>query len=81
MSIDQAAAELLMSRRTLERRIAAGEIAVFRDGRIRGIRLVDVERYVARKTCTPTASLNTTPAVTPRRGVRVPAGQRLWDVP
>jgi len=62
-----------MNRRTLERRIAAGEIPVHASGRIRGIRSVDVDRYVARRTSTPISS--------PSAGLPVERARFAQDLP
>jgi excisionase family DNA binding protein len=47
--LDEAAEVLGVSTRTLKRRIAAGELPVFVDGRVRRVRAVDLERYVAER--------------------------------
>ena len=49
VGLNDAAEMLGMSRRTLERRIAAGEIAVFRDRRIVAIPSAEITRYVAER--------------------------------
>ena len=64
-----------MSRRTLDRRIAAGAIAVFRDGRIVAVPAAEVSRYIA------THLVRRAPG---RHGVARAArlmrpGERLWD--
>jgi excisionase family DNA binding protein len=50
LTYDEAAAELNCSRSTLKRRIAAGELPVFGDGRLRLIREADLRRYVLERT-------------------------------
>jgi excisionase family DNA binding protein len=50
LTIAAAAAELGVSPRTLRRRIAAGELPVFRDGGIVRVSRADLIRYVASKT-------------------------------
>lgn len=73
--LNDAAAMLGMSRRTLERRIAAGEIAVFRDRRIVAIPSGEITRYVAervvRRGSAPRARSVAAPSLAP--------GERLWD--
>jgi excisionase family DNA binding protein len=75
LRLDDAARALGMSRRTLDRRIAAGAIAVFRDGRIVGVPAAEVSRYIA------THLVRGAPG---RRGAMRAAqvmrpGERLWD--
>lgn len=73
--LNDAAAMLGMSRRTLERRIAAGEISVFRDRRIVAIPSVEITRYVAervaRRGAVRRGRVATAPILAP--------GERLWD--
>ena len=47
LTLDEAARLLRCSRRTLERRIAAGLLPVFRDGRRVAVPVEEVRRYVA----------------------------------
>jgi excisionase family DNA binding protein len=73
--LDEAARMLGMSRRTLERRIAAGEIAVFRDRRIVAVPAPEITRYVAervgRRGATRRGHATSAPFLAP--------GERLWD--
>lgn len=75
VSLTDAAEILGMSRRTLERRIAAGEIAVFRDRRIVAIPSAEITRYVAervgRRGSTRRGRSAAMPSLAP--------GERLWD--
>lgn len=75
VGLDDAAAMLGMSRRTLERRIAAGEIAVFRDRRIVAVPAAEITRYVAERVGRQGAArrghLPVAPFLAP--------GERLWD--
>jgi excisionase family DNA binding protein len=73
--LDDAAAMLGMSRRTLERRIAAGEIAVFRDRRIVAIPSVELTRYVAERIGRQGPARRGRTAGAPFRA----PGERLWD--
>jgi hypothetical protein len=75
VSLDDAAAMLGMSRRTLERRIAAGEIAVFRDRRIVAIPVGEITRYVAERVARRGSTRRGRPAAPPR----LAPGERLWD--
>jgi excisionase family DNA binding protein len=78
------AAELLgVSRRTLERRIAAGALPVFRDGpRLMRVARADLDAYVRNRT------VSLSEVTTPERVWRMPArplptraSKRLWDAP
>ena len=70
------AAELLgVSTRTLKRRIADGSLPVFADGRVRRVRTVDLERYVAERLRVQRGSV----PQFGNRGRAVAAGGRLWD--
>jgi hypothetical protein len=75
VSLDDAARMLRMSRRTLDRRIAAGEIAVFRDRRIVAVPAAEIARYVAEHVGRG-ASARRRP---PRRAPALAPGERLWD--
>jgi excisionase family DNA binding protein len=70
----QAAEELGCSLSTLKRRIAAGDIPVFLDGRLVRIREADLRRYVLERVGRRVAGGSTRPA-----GVVLPAGARLSD--
>ncbi len=75
LPLNDAAAMLGMSRRTLDRRIAAGEIAVFRDRRIVAVPATEIARYVA-------AHVARAASAGRRRSRPAPVlapGERLWD--
>lgn len=72
LTIAEAADHLGVSRRTLERRIAAGALAVFRDGRIVRVSAIELRRYVAAQTVRSVSGGAPRPAGDP-----VP--RRLWD--
>ena len=71
-TIAEAAEHLGVSRRTLERRIAAGALAVFRDGNVVRIAGAELRRYVAAHTARRTT------ASEPRSAPRT-LPRRLWD--
>jgi hypothetical protein len=73
--LNDAAAMLGMSRRTLDRRIAAGEIAVFRDRRIVAVPAAEIARYVAAHVARAGSAARRRPRPAP---VMAP-GERLWD--
>lgn len=73
--LNDAARMLGMSRRTLDRRIAAGEIAVFRDRRIVAVPATEIARYVAAHVARAGSAARRRPRATP---VMAP-GERLWD--
>ena len=72
LTIAEAAEHLGVSRRTLERRIAAGALAVFRDGGIVRVSAIELRQYVAAQTVRSVSG-----------GAPRPAGgsppHRLWD--
>jgi excisionase family DNA binding protein len=75
LTIEEAAARLACSTRTLRRRIDDGSLPAFRDGGLVRVREHDLERYVA---------ANVTRATLKRLGVRtagvvLPTRERLWD--
>lgn len=72
LTIAEAADHLGVSRRTLERRIAAGALAVFRDGNVVRIAGAELRRYVAAHTAR--RSTGNDP-----RGAPKPLPRRLWD--
>lgn len=78
LKLDEAARELDVSVSTLKRRIRAGALPVFRDGRIVRVREADLVRYhlerVARAT-PPAAPMRRGGA---RKGSKTEGG-RLWD--
>jgi excisionase family DNA binding protein len=75
VGLDEAAEMLGMSRRTLERRIAAGEIAVFRDRRIVAIPSAEITRYVAERVARRGSVREGRSAALPS----LAPGERLWD--
>jgi excisionase family DNA binding protein len=72
LTVDEAAAQLAVSAKTVRRRIDDGQLPVFRSGRIVRVREDDLRRYVAQRTARSRA---VAPAV--RRG-RVLAS-KLWE--
>lgn len=76
VALNEAARLLGMSRRTLDRRIAAGALRVFRDGRIVGVPSDELARYVHEHTISTSSH-----GARARRGQRtsLPLGARLWD--
>jgi hypothetical protein len=75
LPLDDAAAMLGMSRRTLDRRIAAGEIAVFRDRRIVAVPATEIARYVAAHV----ARAGSVARHRSRPAPQMAPGERLWD--
>ncbi len=75
VGLNDAAEMLGMSRRTLERRIAAGEIAVFRDRRIVAIPSAEITRYVAERVARQGSARRGRSAAVPF----LAPGERLWD--
>ena len=75
VGLNDAAEMLGMSRRTLERRIAAGEIAVFRDRRIVAIPSAEIARYVAERVARRGSARQGRSAAVPF----LAPGERLWD--
>lgn len=49
LTLQEAAAILRISIKTLRRRIAAGQLSVIRDGRMLRITLAELERYIAER--------------------------------
>lgn len=67
-------AELLScSLATVKRRVAAGELPAYRDGRLVRVRGSDLDRYVAERVT------RRAPSSSPRAGVTLAPGRRLWD--
>ena len=50
MTLFEVAQELGCSHASIKRRVAAGLLPVFRDGRLVRVRRVDLERYIAART-------------------------------
>jgi hypothetical protein len=59
---------------SVKRRVAAGELPVFRDGRLVRVREADLRRYIAERTARRASS----PAAA-AAGHALPEGARLWD--
>lgn len=76
LTLPEAAEELRCSRRTLERRIAAGELAVFRDGRRVAVPADVLRRYLAERTVMTSSSSGGAKRMA---GRPLPQGRRLWD--
>lgn len=72
LTIAEAADHLGVSRRTLERRIAVGALAVFRDGGIVRVSATELRRYVAAQT------VRSVSGAAPRAAGDSPP-HRLWD--
>jgi excisionase family DNA binding protein len=75
LKLEDAAAALGVSVRTLRRRIAGGALPVFRDRAVVRIRDVDLRRYVAERVAIRDA---VSPA-SASPGRTVAPGARLWD--
>lgn len=76
LTVAEVAALLGYSPKTVKRRIRAGLLPAFRDGRLVRVREGDVDRYVAARISTHSGS-------PPARlgGVALPPSARLWDDP
>lgn len=74
LTLNEAAAELGCSVATIKRRVKAGALPVFTDGRLIRIRLDDLVRYIAERTATRTTSQRGAPV-----GRVLAKGARLWD--
>lgn len=72
LTLPEAAEALRCSVRTLQRRIADGEIRAFRDGRIVRVPASELRRYVEQHVGGPGGPPS------PRRGRSLPPGGRLW---
>ena len=73
LTLDEAAAELRISRRTLERRIDAGRLAAFRDGRTVRVTRAELRRYIVSATTRASSSVSNAPS-----GRTLAPGERLW---
>jgi excisionase family DNA binding protein len=73
LTLDEAAAELRISRRTLERRIDAGRLATVRDGRTVRIARAELRRYIASATTRVGSSVSDAAS-----GRSLAPGERLW---
>ncbi len=73
LTLPQAAARLSCSVATVKRRIRAGTLPTFRDGRIVRVRELDLDRYIAEHIERRTAGSS------PWAGVTFTAGERYWD--
>lgn len=72
LTIAEAAEHLGVSRRTLERRIAAGALAVFRDGSVVRVPGAELRRYVAAHTARRSSAGD-------HHGAPKTLPRRLWD--
>jgi excisionase family DNA binding protein len=75
LTLADVAAALGCSLATVKRRVRAGELPAFRDGRIVRVRACDLDRYVlerVRRAAVQAPTLATA-------GLELPAGRRLWD--
>ena len=83
LTIAEAAELLGVSQRTVRRRIAAGRLSVFHDGRVVRIPHAALDNYVRR--CTLPAAEGRAPTMSARRAFSAPsavvADGRLWDAP
>ena len=77
LTIADAAAAMGVGRRTLQRWISDGSVAVFRRGRVVRVPLDEIERF--RRTGTVSPIPGEGPRRTPGRGRPIPSGSRLWD--
>jgi len=75
LTFEEAARELRCSLATVKRRVRAGELPVFRDGRIVRVRSTDLERFILERV-RRTIVLSEDATFT---GSPLPAGGRLWD--
>jgi len=73
LTLGEAAQALACSVATVKRRIAAGELPVVVDGRLRRVSEDDLRRYIAERTCRRLPGGGTRPAA----GTTVVG--RLWD--
>jgi excisionase family DNA binding protein len=74
-TLAEAADELRCSLATVKRRVAAGELAVFHDGRLVRVREDDLQRYVAERV----ARRSSRAASVVVAGRTLARGARLWD--
>jgi len=74
LTLAEAGEFLGCSEKTIGRRVATGELPVFRDGRIVRVRQLDLDRYVAERVSRRAAPDALAPA-----GRALTAGERLWD--
>lgn len=75
LTLKEAADRLLCSQTTVKRRIRAGALPAFHDGRIVRVREADLERYVRERV--RAARPDAVPA--PLAGRKLTNGARLWD--
>jgi excisionase family DNA binding protein len=74
LTLSEAAGELRCSVATVKRRIRSGALPAYRDGRLVRVRVVDLRRYVTERVTRPTPT-----GASPRAGVTLRPGERLWD--
>ncbi len=73
LTLDEAAGELRVSRRTLERRIKAGHMATVRHGRTVRVARAELWRYIASATVRAGVPASAAPS-----GRTLAPGERLW---
>lgn len=75
LTLREVAGELRCSVATVKRRVAAGELPAFHDGRLIRIRRDDLGRYIAERVTRSSSWLPSAAAF----GVALGPGERLWD--
>lgn len=75
LTLREVADELRCSVSTVKRRIRAGDLPTYRDGRLVKVREDDLRRYVAERVCRRTATVEHAGVA----GRSLPKGARLWD--
>ena len=73
LTLPEAAETLRCSVRTVQRRIAAGELRAYRDGRLVRVPAEEIRRYVRLHVAAPRPRSTPTPSAR-----RLPSGSRLW---
>lgn len=74
LTLPQVAERLSCSVATVKRRLRAGELPAYRDGRLVRVREQDLGRYIAGHVARRTEAGSSRPA-----GVTLAPGERLWD--
>lgn len=74
LTLPQVADRLGCSTATVKRRIRAGALPAYRDGRLVRVRELDLDRYIAEHVARRTARGSSR-----RAGVVLAPGERLWD--
>jgi excisionase family DNA binding protein len=78
LTLPDAAEQLACSLATLKRRIRAGQLPVFRDGRLIRVRQQDLDHYIQRRIRLPTEPAQTTK---PIETEPLTPGRKLFDLP